>query len=129
MPLTLDDDSNNDKINNNNNDNNFVIPQKPDDLSIEEKIITDYIDNEELIGKWYLISATWFRTWKEYVTKETEDPPSIIDNSDILKPPELTSKVDTNGLSLIKENSQEEIDYMLLPEKAWLSLQLWFFFF
>ena len=71
--------------------------------------------------KWFLIDMKWFKSWKKFVeydcfTRATVRPknPGPIDNTSLLNKNVLSKKL------------VDEIDFKLLPEKAWNNLVSWY---
>lgn len=108
----------------------------------------------EVGATWYLVSAKWFRSWKDYARGQSEVVPESIDNSFLLANRKLFRKNSSKNFSAgptSKENGddksqssskdlripfysidqykQEEDDYVVVPEKVWILLHSWYSFF
>jgi hypothetical protein len=100
---------------------------KPRTPKEELHIYSEAPKNEKMeVGQvFYVISAKWYRQWKDYVEHNEKDEtpserPECIDNSDIIE----RAKCD-DGEVQVKINLQERYDYELLSEQQWKLLHSW----
>ncbi|XP_076440276.1 uncharacterized protein LOC143279875 isoform X2 [Babylonia areolata] len=79
---------------------------------------------------WFLLEINWFKRWKEYVgydawdtvnTGNVSSHPGPIDNSVLFKD-RTEEDVNDTGSSQLKELLVDELDYVLVPEQAWIML-------
>ncbi|XP_046852979.1 ubiquitin carboxyl-terminal hydrolase 4-like [Xenia sp. Carnegie-2017] len=75
---------------------------------------------------WYLVDSKWLKQWKKYVGYESWEAermglesmhPGPIDNSGLFQ---------DNNFQKLKKHLIDELDYALLPTKAWEKLASWY---
>ena len=101
--------------------------QRMPDLDSQKTIITEMMETALVKGdSWYLIDIGWFKQWKKYVGYNSWDTSSVGDET--ANPGKVNNKplFKDNELNVLKEQLLEELDYWLLPEKAWQSLVEWY---
>ena len=101
--------------------------QRMPDLDSQKKTISEMMKTALVKGDtWYLIDTGWFKQWKKYVVFESWDTDYVGDET--ANPGQVNNKplFKENELNVLKEHLLEELDYMLLPEKAWQSLVEWY---
>jgi len=102
---------------------------KPKTAKDELRIYTEAQKKETTmeVGQiFYVISAKWYRQWKDYVNHNEDDEtpnerPDCIDNSDIIE----RTKCD-DGEVQVKTGLQERYDYELISEAQWELLHSWY---
>jgi hypothetical protein len=99
----------------------------------QKTLLQDVLDKEELKENetWFLISARWYKIWKDHVKFGEEEvssnaetpPPQPIDNSDLIVDVKKSKKKD--DFVALREDLSEEYDYFVFSEKAWNLLLQW----
>ena len=92
---------------------------------------------EKLIKEWkeltegeeaFIVSKEWYEKWNSYVNPSAEvqsnDPPPKIDNSNILKPIDRSNEY-SKFANVLKPKLEENVDFIVLPKKAWSLLLKW----
>ncbi|XP_033095827.1 ubiquitin carboxyl-terminal hydrolase 4-like [Anneissia japonica] len=97
----------------------------PSKLDEQKKEIVDLLKTSLQKGDtWYLVDSKWYKQWKKYVGYDSWDMynvgqetafPGPVDNSPLLK-----------AEGTLQENLIDDLDYVLLPTKAWEKLVLWY---
>ena len=101
--------------------------QRVTDLDSQKTIISELMKTALVKGDtWYLIDTGWFKQWKKYVGYDSWDTSSVGD--DTANPGKVNNQplFKENEFNVLKEHLLEELDYWLLPEKAWQSLVEWY---
>lgn len=81
-------------------------------------------------SKWYLVSSSWLKNFKEYVLQSSTDShdvdmriehPGPITNEDILDDPEhlLEDPAESHLNHNLRENLLEETHYFIVNQKVW----------
>ena len=101
--------------------------QRVPDLDSQKTIITEMMKTTLVKGDtWYLVDTGWFKQWKIYVGYDSWDTSSVGDET--ANPGKINNKplFKESEPNVLKEHLVEELDYWLLPEKAWQSLVKWY---
>ena len=110
----------------------WSVPPKPANIEDEKKIIKDLeSDNKLKAGQtWYLLSARWWKQWKEYVHYDwysqsgfntTKTAPPSIDNTLFIEDEEPGSNDHK-----VRKSAMENYDYTLITEPMWQCLHSWY---
>ena len=71
--------------------------------------------------KWFLIDMKWFKSWKKFVGYDCSRRAAV--------EPKIPGPIDNTSLldkGILSRNLVDEIDFKLLPEKAWSNLVSWY---
>lgn len=101
----------------------------------QKSLLRDVLEKEELKENetWYLISARWYKIWKDHVKFGEEEasngadspPPQPIDNSDLIEEVKKSKKSKDEFVAL-REDLSEEYDYFVFSDKVWNLLFQWY---
>ena len=76
--------------------------------------------------EWFVISMTWWNKWTQYVAEPDQEPPGVIDSSDILLDKsefiQFKDKPVDPCNNILKPGIRGDVEYKLLPKDVWALL-------
>ncbi|CAL8401991.1 unnamed protein product [Arctogadus glacialis] len=76
--------------------------------------------------EWFLIDSRWFKQWKKYVGFDSWDMYNVGEQSLYPGPIDNSGLFSDQETQVLKEHLIDELDYVLVPTKAWTKLVGWY---